>query len=96
MPEGVPSMTFRPENLPQKTEEEKKEHQRLVDENRKMYIRKIKEKNEKEVKRKKDVEEKERKQQMQREIWELDVLPNWDTLKRTKRVRELWVEGIPH
>jgi hypothetical protein len=41
MPQGVPDMTFRPENLPKKTDEEQKEHQRLVDENRKMYIKKV-------------------------------------------------------
>ena len=28
-------------------------------------------------------------------IWEKDFLPNWDQVKRTKRVRELWVEGLP-
>lgn len=28
-------------------------------------------------------------------IWEKEVFPNWDALKRTKRVRELWVEGLP-
>ena len=66
-----------------------------MDENRKMYIKKIKEKNEKEMQKRKIQEEKERRQQKLREIWELEVLPNWDTLKRTKRVRELWVEGIP-
>ena len=28
-------------------------------------------------------------------IWEKEIFPNWDALKRTKRVRELWVEGLP-
>lgn len=30
-----------------------------------------------------------------REIWEKEIFPNWDSLKRTKRVRELWIEGLP-
>jgi len=28
-------------------------------------------------------------------IWEKEIFPNWDALKRTKRVRELWIEGLP-
>lgn len=28
-------------------------------------------------------------------IWEKELLPNWDQVKRTKRVRELWIEGLP-
>jgi hypothetical protein len=26
-------------------------------------------------------------------IWEKEIFPNWEALKRTKRVRELWIEG---
>jgi hypothetical protein len=29
-------------------------------------------------------------------IWEGELLPNWDQIKRTKRVRELWIEGLPY
>lgn len=28
-------------------------------------------------------------------IWENEILPNWDQVKRTKRVREMWIEGLP-
>jgi hypothetical protein len=28
-------------------------------------------------------------------IWEKEIFPNWEALKRTKRVRELWIEGLP-
>lgn len=28
-------------------------------------------------------------------VWEKEIFPNWDAVKRTKRVRELWVEGLP-
>jgi len=27
--------------------------------------------------------------------WETEILPSWDLVKRTKRVREMWIEGIP-
>jgi hypothetical protein len=32
---------------------------------------------------------------MQIKTWETEVLPNWEQVKRTKRVREMWIEGIP-
>ena len=44
MPSGIKPMSFRPSNLPPKTEEEEKLHQKLVEENRKQYVRKLKEK----------------------------------------------------
>jgi hypothetical protein len=39
-------------------------------------------------------------QQMQKEeklakTWEKEILDDWDNLKSTARVRELWTEGIP-
>lgn len=43
MPDGIKPMTFRPKNLPPKTEEEEKLHQKLVEENRKQYLKKVKE-----------------------------------------------------
>ena len=42
MPDGIKPMTFRPNNLPPKTEEEEKLHQRLVEDNRKQYLQKVK------------------------------------------------------
>jgi len=32
---------------------------------------------------------------IQIKTWETEVLPNWEQVKRTKRVREMWIEGIP-
>lgn len=52
MPQGVKPMAFRPDNLPAKTPEEEKLHQRLVEENRKDYVKKIKER-ERQVEKKK-------------------------------------------
>ena len=28
-------------------------------------------------------------------VWEKEIFPNWEALKRTKRVREMWIEGLP-
>jgi hypothetical protein len=27
--------------------------------------------------------------------WETEIMPNWEQVKRTKRVREMWIEGVP-
>jgi hypothetical protein len=42
MPEGIKPMTFRPGNLPPKSMEEEKLHQKLVEDNRKQYLQKVK------------------------------------------------------
>ena len=28
-------------------------------------------------------------------IWEKDIFPNWDNIRYTRKVRELWSEGLP-
>lgn len=28
-------------------------------------------------------------------MWINEIFPNWDNVKRTKRVREMWIEGLP-
>lgn len=28
-------------------------------------------------------------------IWEKEILINWEAFRYTKRVRELWIEGLP-
>ena len=40
-------------------------------------------------------DKKEKRMQEMKGVWEKEILPNWDQVKRTKRVRELWVEGLP-
>lgn len=30
-----------------------------------------------------------------KKTWENEIFPNWDNVKRTKRVREMWTEGLP-
>lgn len=88
-------MSFRPQNLPPKTEDEEREHQRLVEENRKQYLEKVREKERLEEAKRREVEKKERRQNENQAVWEKELLPNWDQVKRTKRVRELWIEGLP-
>ncbi len=87
--------TFRPGNLPPKTEEEEKLHMRLVEENRKQYIKKVKEREKGLEKKRIEQDRKDKRMQEMKSIWERDILPNWDQVKRTKRVRELWIEGLP-
>lgn len=41
MPDGIKPMTFRPQNLPPKSSEEEREHQKLVEDNRKQYLQKV-------------------------------------------------------
>ena len=70
-------------------------HQKLVEENRKQYLQKIKDKEKQVRKQREEQQAKEHKMSKMKEIWEEEVFPNWDLLKRTKRVRELWIEGLP-
>ena len=28
-------------------------------------------------------------------MWTNEIFPNWDNVKRSKRVRELWIDGLP-
>ena len=30
-----------------------------------------------------------------KKVWEKEIFPNWDNVKRSKRVREMWTEGLP-
>jgi len=28
-------------------------------------------------------------------IWMNEIFPNWENVKRSKRVREMWIDGLP-
>lgn len=58
-------------------------------------MKKLKEKEKIVEKKKLELEIKEKRMVEVRTIWEKEIFPNWDSLKRTKRVRELWIEGLP-
>ena len=92
VPHGIEPNSYRPQNLPKKTEEETARVNALVEENRRQYMEKQRlKKEEAEQKLARAVEKEERLA----EVWEREILADWDNLKSTARVRELWVEGIP-
>jgi alpha-galactosidase/6-phospho-beta-glucosidase family protein len=89
-------LSFRPKNLPRKSPEEEKYHRKLVEENRKKYIKFLQEKQEKERQEKEKIEQKKEKVKKLQEIWERDVLPFWFKKKREySYIRKLFVQGIP-
>lgn len=85
----------RPEGLPSKSPEETEKHKQEYD----AMVEAAKKKEQRDLKMKK------RKLQQQRRhedrmvaaaaMWNKDVLPNWETMKQTKKVRELWWLGLP-
>ena len=77
MPDGM-KPTFRPGNLPPKTDEEEKLHLRLVEENRRQYVKKKQEREKGMEKKRIELERKEKKIQEMKVIWEKEILPNWD------------------
>ncbi|KAM6956576.1 TBC1 domain family member 12-like [Aplochiton taeniatus] len=85
----------RPANLPAKSEEEALRHRQEYDE----MVAGAKRREMKEAQRKK----RQMKERYKQEdsianamvIWNNDILPHWDTLRGTRRVRELWWLGLP-
>jgi len=54
----------------------------------------------KQVKKKEELSKKqkelEKKDQRNTRAWEKEILVDWDKMKSTARVRDLWTEGIPN
>ena len=92
VPAGIEPNSYRPQNLPKKSEEETARVNALVEENRRQYMEKQRQK--KEEADKKLAREHEKEERLA-SVWEKEILPDWDNLKSTGKVRELWVEGIP-
>uniref|UniRef100_A0A8B9JSX4 TBC1 domain family member 12 n=1 Tax=Astyanax mexicanus TaxID=7994 RepID=A0A8B9JSX4_ASTMX len=85
----------RPANLPAKSEEEAQRHRQEYNE----MVAGAKRREMKEAQRKKR-QMKERYRQEENiahamVIWNTEVLPNWESMKNTRRVRELWWQGLP-
>ena len=92
VPKGLEPMSFRPENLPPKSHEEQQRVNQLVEKNRKDYIAKqMRKKQEQEYK----AAVNKKKEDKLTKIWQKEILSDWDKMKTTARVRELWTEGIP-
>lgn len=85
----------RPANLPAKSLEETQRHKMEYEE----MVAGAKRRELKEAQRKK----RQMKERHRREdsisnamvIWNNEILPNWDTMKGTRRVRDLWWQGLP-
>ena len=88
-------LSFRPKNLPQKSKKEEEYHRRLVEENRKLYLKKIKEKQEKEKKIKDKILERKNKQKILYKIWEEDLIPNWYKIKNSPEIAKYFYLGLP-
>ncbi|XP_060795529.1 TBC1 domain family member 12 isoform X2 [Neoarius graeffei] len=85
----------RPANLPAKPEEEAQRHRQEYDE---MVA---------EAKRRELKEAQKKKQQMKERfkqedsivnamvVWNTEILPNWDSMRSTRRVKDLWWQGLP-
>ncbi|XP_032889470.1 TBC1 domain family member 12 isoform X2 [Amblyraja radiata] len=85
----------RPAHLPAKSAEEAQRHRQEYDE----MVAEAKKREVKEAqKRKKIMKERFRQEENIAHamiIWNTDILPNWETIRNTRKVRELWWQGIP-
>lgn len=89
-------VSFRPKNLPKKSPEEENYHRKLVEENRKNYMKLIKEKKEKEKRLKALEEKKKRKAKQLLETWQQEILPYWYKKKNDiNYLRKYFYEGVP-
>ncbi|XP_055018380.1 TBC1 domain family member 12 isoform X2 [Boleophthalmus pectinirostris] len=85
----------RPSNLPAKSMEETQRHKQEYEE----MVAGAKRRELKEAQRKK-LQMKERHRQEDSisnamVVWNTEILPHWDSMKGTRRVRELWWQGLP-
>ncbi|XP_076466923.1 TBC1 domain family member 12-like [Babylonia areolata] len=85
----------RPEGLPSKSPEELEKHKQEYD----AMVEAARKKEQRDMKMKKRKLQQQRRQEDRMvaaaAMWNKDVLPNWETMKQTKKVRELWWMGLP-
>ncbi|KAM6915911.1 TBC1 domain family member 12 [Xenentodon cancila] len=85
----------RPSNLPAKSEEETQRHKQEYEE----MVAGAKRREMKEAqKKKRQMKERHRQEDSISNamvIWNNEILPHWDTVKGTRRVRDLWWQGLP-
>uniref|UniRef100_A0A671KQ17 TBC1 domain family member 12-like n=1 Tax=Sinocyclocheilus anshuiensis TaxID=1608454 RepID=A0A671KQ17_9TELE len=85
----------RPASLPAKSEEEAQRHRQEYDE----MVAEAKKRELKEAQKKK----KQMKERFKQEesianamvVWNNEILPNWESMRGTRRVRDLWWQGLP-
>ncbi|XP_062863839.1 uncharacterized protein tbc1d12a [Trichomycterus rosablanca] len=85
----------RPSNLPAKSDEEAQRHRQEY--NQMMAGAKRRELKEAQRKKKQMKERLRQEENIARAllIWNTEVLPNWESMRNTRRVRELWWQGLP-
>ncbi|XP_036024205.1 TBC1 domain family member 12 isoform X1 [Onychomys torridus] len=85
----------RPSNLPAKSEEEALRHRQEYDE----MVAEAKKREIKEAHKRKRIMKERFKQEESiasaMVIWINEILPNWEVMRSTRRVRELWWQGLP-
>uniref|UniRef100_A0A665VPA1 TBC1 domain family member 12-like n=1 Tax=Echeneis naucrates TaxID=173247 RepID=A0A665VPA1_ECHNA len=85
----------RPANLPAKSEEETQRHKMEYEE----MVAGAKRRELKDAqKKKRQMKERHRQEDSISHamvVWNKEILPNWDAMKGTRRVRELWWQGLP-
>uniref|UniRef100_A0A6V7ISP0 Rab-GAP TBC domain-containing protein n=1 Tax=Bracon brevicornis TaxID=1563983 RepID=A0A6V7ISP0_9HYME len=85
----------RPSNLPAKTPEEENQHRKQHNE----ILREIRRRESREEKeRKKKREERNREEERllcDSRFWSNEIIPNFDNLRQTKEVKDLWWRGLP-
>ncbi|KAM4703772.1 TBC1 domain family member 12 isoform 2-T2 [Rhinophrynus dorsalis] len=85
----------RPANLPAKSVHETLKHRQEYDE----MVAEAKKREVKEAQRRKKLMKERFKQEENiasaMVIWNTEILPNWDAMRSTRRVRELWWQGLP-
>lgn len=89
------NLTFRPKNLPKKTQEEEYYHRMLVEENRKRYLENLEKKKLEDKKRKQLQEKKRLRLRELEEIWTVELIPKWYSIKNNNSVKKYFYEGIP-
>ncbi|KAK2843878.1 hypothetical protein Q7C36_012093 [Tachysurus vachellii] len=85
----------RPANLPAKSEEEAQRHRQQYSEM--MAGAKRRELKEAQRKKKQMKERHRQEESIARAVvvWNTEILPNWENMRNTRRVRELWWQGLP-
>ncbi|XP_066548865.1 TBC1 domain family member 12 isoform X2 [Amia ocellicauda] len=85
----------RPANLPAKSTEEAQRHRQEYDE----MVAEAKKREMKEAQKKKKIMKERYKQEEiianAMVIWNTEILPNWETMRNTRKVRDLWWQGLP-
>nr|XP_033796562.1 TBC1 domain family member 12 [Geotrypetes seraphini] len=85
----------RPANLPAKSVEEALRHRQEYDE----MVAEAKKREIKEAQKRKKIMKERYKQEENiasaMVIWNAEILPNWESMKNTRKVRELWWQGLP-